>query len=916
MYFKIAVTLVALTVPQQDTKQPSRFAEELKAIQTGTPAERESALKAIRRSDSDDNAKPDQRAIAVIEPLLGSDDKELRRLAIRALLSVRAEATVFSPLLVDADLDIRVAAVRAYFDAGGQLPKVRFILRDNEAKVRRAAAWHYLENRGEPGEVVSLLDDPDERVAGIVIQLLVRFGGDAKHFRTALQSNHSSVRRPAALALLARRKISLSDLLPHLKDDIDNDLHSLLASIDEVDRPQVVPILKQWLDDDDRWVPGFAKSTLNDWGIATVTLEEVHKALSHPDFDVRVEMIRTIRGQPFEVAQFLPEIQAGLAAEEGVTLWSESLHLARERKLTGLVPVLRPFMLKQHPDDPQGTFQSWTARVIAELVPEENEPLDVMGRMLNSQDKTVRIEVTKELFRMKLPPDRIAYMAKWLMATVVEPDTSTPGMYSRWILANGGKAIVPTVTKWLSDDTDLKLQSAVLDVAGGLFELEAKTQEQHSLNATLTKELTPHFIRLLDSKVPEIRMKAMRLLIGVRAEIDKGNYDWSPILAEYVETAANSPVPEVRHLATGLLGFFETNPPAARVRLVKQLSEDPTIQVRAGAAFAALCLPDANQTAIAQSLIDMLNDGDKDMRRKICNALKDNDVDLRFALPQLFKLLETKDMTAVPELLGAIGKPAIPGLLERLADPRPYVRNRSAEALGQIGDPDFSQSLVPLLSDSDSRTAALEALLQLESTSPELTGSLMTIVKSELDETFSRSFNPAIRLLGRIGPPASPAIAMLARQKYELTEDYTDGGADVIPTEAPLMAVALAKIEPTKGIGLMGFRKILTGVSNGRSWLYDDGDRGAPSGFEAAIDAIVELNERCYPLIPKLTEIAEPPGQLIHPGYRSLAAYALSKLEPSKAAYWRKQGKTLRDRLPERDYARQPIDQRFGFKLK
>ena len=65
------------------------------------------------------------------------------------------------------------------------------------------------------------------------------------------------------------------------------------------------------------------------------------------------------------------------------------------------------------------------------------------------------------------------------------------------------------------------------------------------------------------------------------------------------------------------------------------------------------------------------------------------------------------------EKLGAIGKPAVPGLIECLYDPREHVRWEAAKTLSAIADPLTASALVTALEDEheDVRWVSGEALV-------------------------------------------------------------------------------------------------------------------------------------------------------------------------------------------------------------
>ena len=558
----------------------------------------------------------------------------------------------------------------------------------------------------------------------------------------------------------------------------------------------------------------------------------------------------------------------------------------------------------------------WIARAVAKLDPDDMESVEVLAKLMESEQKSVRTSAARHLLQLKLKPSRIFHIMKWIKKGVARPQNSMVGMWCRWILARSGKPMLPTIAKWLADDSNLAVQVAAIDVAGQSLLDKPETDEQRDQVDAAVEDLLPEFTRLLGSKNIHLKRGAAMFLGQARSEFGDRKLDWPRLDGDTLTTIAKMPWPDMRQLAAGLAALYEVDPPARRQELLEQLRNDRLPAVRAAALLITLKVSDAGHGPFLEELIGTLDKLDADAQRFIVPDLADTRVNLELMLPKLLDLLDRGEVRGLEYSFSTVGKAAIPGLTKRLSDARPQVRNEAANALGMIGDPIAADGLIRLMDDEKSRLEALKALLQLRQLPQDLTPRLISIVKSEMDDLWSTERDVSIQLLGKIGPAASAAIPVLARQEYELTENYTGGDADVVPEKAALMAAALAKIEPKRDVGLMGFRKILTGVTTGRTWLYEQGSADKSSGYEMAIDSIVELDERCKPLVPKLVEIAEPPGQFIHPSYRGLAAYALSKLQPNKAKYWTTIGKRMYDRLGEYGAGRRSLAQRFGFEGK
>ncbi len=114
--------------------------------------------------------------------------------------------------------------------------------------------------------------------------------------------------------------------------------------------------------------------------------------------------------------------------------------------------------------------------------------------------------------------------------------------------------------------------------------------------------------------------------------------------------------------------------------------------------------------------------------------------------------------------LGSAGAPAVPFLIDALADPHWQVRQQSAEALGSIGDEQAAVPLIAVLTDRDgdwgARAAAARALGALKS--PEAVEPLASV----LNDTSAHVRQMAVISLGQIGlgsEKATAALEMAAR---------------------------------------------------------------------------------------------------------------------------------------------------------
>ena len=73
----------------------------------------------------------------------------------------------------------------------------------------------------------------------------------------------------------------------------------------------------------------------------------------------------------------------------------------------------------------------------------------------------------------------------------------------------------------------------------------------------------------------------------------------------------------------------------------------------------------------------------------------------------------TSQRVAAAEALGAYGSDAVPALIKALGDSKDSVRNAAAASLGSIGAKSATGKLVNLLSDTDTRKAAVRALVAI-----------------------------------------------------------------------------------------------------------------------------------------------------------------------------------------------------------
>jgi len=141
------------------------------------------------------------------------------------------------------------------------------------------------------------------------------------------------------------------------------------------------------------------------------------------------------------------------------------------------------------------------------------------------------------------------------------------------------------------------------------------------------------------------------------------------------------------------------------------------------------------------------------------------------AIPPLIQALQDENAwvrSAACEALGAIGDPqAIPPLIQALQDERGWVREAACKALGAIGDPQAIPPLIQALQDEgyEVRRAACEALGEIGD--PQAIPPLIQALQNEKVFLVRKA---ACRALGEIGDPQAipPLIQALQNEGYEV----------------------------------------------------------------------------------------------------------------------------------------------------
>ncbi len=217
-------------------------------------------------------------------------------------------------------------------------------------------------------------------------------------------------------------------------------------------------------------------------------------------------------------------------------------------------------------------------------------------------------------------------------------------------------------------------------------------------------------------------------------------------------------------------GVVATLAPAPRVeggerdlRLLLEALKDPSEERRAAAAHAISLLGDAG-APLVPGLTAALDDPSRAVRASAAWALGNVGSAATRAAPRLRRSLGDPDpfvRAGAAHSLGNLGsRDAVEPLIERLDDPDERVRRYAAEALAAIGlRADSVAALRRLLRETSApgRGLAAAALGQLGAEGREAVPELIAAALDTRGDVRWR----AIWALGRIGPPAKPAVGML-----------------------------------------------------------------------------------------------------------------------------------------------------------
>lgn len=249
----------------------------------------------------------------------------------------------------------------------------------------------------------------------------------------------------------------------------------------------------------------------------------------------------------------------------------------------------------------------------------------------------------------------------------------------------------------------------------GLTSGDPKTQvEAHAALKEGGRSAVPVLIELLRDASPEVRWQAADLL-GQAGPAERRDTAAKDALVR----ALQDDDPHVRAVAASSLSVLGDAGPAAIPVLRDMLTTGERL-----AALKALVRYGAEAEPAIPRLVDLLHDGDSEVRWRAAMTLGKIGPVARNAVPALVAALKDEDALVrehAAEALGDIGpdaKEAVPALTTALRDPDARVRRDAVRSLGQIGVAARSAApaIRPLLNDKEERVrrAARAALEQVE----------------------------------------------------------------------------------------------------------------------------------------------------------------------------------------------------------
>ena len=308
--------------------------------------------------------------------------------------------------------------------------------------------------------------------------------------------------------------------------------------------------------------------------------------------------------------------------------------------------------------------------------------------------------------------------------------------------------------------------------------------------------------------------------------------------------------------------------PAAKpaIPALVELLKDPDESIRRQAIAAGLAIHPGPEVAVPLC-VKLLEDSDPGVRLRVMSAIADAG---SRAVPGLIVALK-KDNAAywaclILRNMGPVGKDAVPGLVERLADPRPEVRREAALALAAMGEAAAPAvpTLVAALDDKQMATPATFALGSIGQIPADAEGKIRANVQSA-DGVLSTT---SLWALARVHPDDKPL-----RQKA--TEAIVGRLKDQDPYVGAAAAYALASLPPAPEITLPILQKALEGA--------DD------ATMLRALDALASLGA---PAVPRLIDA------LKHERMREQVAFILGRIGPDAAAAAEALGKLAGDPNP------------------
>jgi HEAT repeat protein len=409
---------------------------------------------------------------------------------------------------------------------------------------------------------------------------------------------------------------------------------------------------------------------------------------------------------------------------------------AMRQKAAEAVPALAALL-----EDNSARVRAHAAESLGEIGPPAKSAAEALIAVVTDPDKTVRREAMEAIRRIR-PGSEVVLP---LFVKQIEAADPAIRMSVLAALAERGREAVPDLINALKNEEAAFWACLVLSEIGP--EAEAAV---------------PALTKLLADDRPGVRREAMLAL----AAIGQGSCSAVPALAEQLGCEINCVT------ATYALGSIGELPAEIEAKIKKNArSDDPVLATVSRWALAKLH-PDDEQLVrrTVRRLTGYLTGDDARLREAAANALVDLDPPPEISRPIIKRAMaeaspETVD--AVMNVLAKLGEKVVPRLIEALKVED--MRFRAATIIARIGPPakPAVPALIDALADEDSQTRN-EVLFALGAVGPDAEAAVPAITKA-LDDPDINVRYAACYALGKIGPSAAAA-------KPELVENL--GAAD------------------------------------------------------------------------------------------------------------------------------------------